>query len=175
MLQLASSLVLARLLTPDLFGIVGMAMVFVGIAEIFVDFGLRQAIIQAPQPTATLLSSCFWLSAGIGILAALLLCALAPVIAALYQEPRITPLLPFLGLNLLVATLSTVPMALLQRDMQFGVLTRLSFVAGLLAATTGCTMAALGCGVWSLIVQPLVSSLAGTIMSFVAMPLASRF
>ena len=51
-LQLASSLILARLLTPDLFGIIGMAMVFIGIAEIFVDFGLRQAIVQAPQPTA---------------------------------------------------------------------------------------------------------------------------
>ena len=100
-LQLATSLVLARLLTPDLFGVVGMAAVFVGIAEIFVDFGLRQAIIQARQPTPALLSSCFWLSAGIGLLTALLLCALAPVIAALYQEPRITPLLPFLGINLL--------------------------------------------------------------------------
>ncbi len=145
-----------------------MAMVFVGIAEIFVDFGLRQAIVQAPQPTASLLSSCFWLNAGIGILAALLLAALAPVIAALYQEPRITPLLPFLGLNLVVATLSTVPRALLQRDMHFGVLTRLSFVAGLIGATAGCTMAVLGWGVWSLIVQPLVSSLVGTIMAFSA-------
>ena len=167
-LQLVTSLVLARLLTPDLFGIIGMAMVFVGIAEIFVDFGLRQAIIQAPQPTATLLSSCFWLSAGIGIIASLLLSALAPLIAGLYQEPQITPLLPLLGLNLLVATLSTVPMALLQRNMRFGVLTRLWFVAGLLAAVTSCSMAASGCGVWSLIVQPLVSSSAGTIMSFAA-------
>ena len=52
--------------------------------------------------------------------------------------------------------------------MRFGVLTRLWFVAGLLAATTGCAMAALGFGVWSLIVQPLVSSLAGTTMAFIA-------
>ena len=165
-LQLASGLILARLLAPDLFGIVAMALVFVGIGEIFVDFGLRQAIIQTPQPTGILLSSCFWLSAGIGIVAALVLCVLAPVIAALYQEPRITPLLPFLGLNLFVATLSTVPRALLQREMNFGVLTRLTFVAGLIAVTTGCTMAALGGGVWSLIVQPLMSSFVGTILIF---------
>lgn len=166
-LQLASSLILARLLAPDLFGLISMAMVFIGIAEIVVDFGLRQAIVQAPQPTAVLLSSCFWLSSGIAILAALLLCVLAPVITALYQEPRITPLLPFLGLNLFIATLSTVPRALLQRDMNFGVLTWVTFVSGLIAATTSCTMAALGCGVWSLIVQPLVGSLAGTTMTFV--------
>ncbi|MGE3783145.1 MAG: MOP flippase family protein [Alphaproteobacteria bacterium] len=167
-LQLATSLVLARLLTPDSFGIIGMAMVFVGVAEIMVDFGLQQAIVQAPRPRAALFSSCFWLSGGVGIVAALLLCALAPVIAALYQEPQIAALLPFLGLNLFIATLSTVPRALLQREMNFGVLTRLAFVAGLLGATTGCTIAALGGGVWSLIGQPLASSLAGTVMTFAA-------
>jgi len=171
LVQVTTSLILARLLTPDVFGLLGMAMVFIEIAQLFVDFGLGLAVLQTRQASEILLSSCFWLSSGAAVVAALLVFGAAPAIAEVYGEPRITMLMPFLSLNLVLAGVSAIPSSLLQREMRFAALAKITFASAIVSSAIAVALAATGFGVWSLVIQPLV----GTSMMCICLFAASKW
>src|SRR5580765_7835117 len=87
--RLVSLMVLARLLGPKDFGLVGMVTAFTGVLTLFRDFGLSAAAIQRANVTEEQVSTLFWINVFVGALLALLTLAMAPLIAAFYHEPRL--------------------------------------------------------------------------------------
>lgn len=157
-IQLAIMIVLARLLVPREFGLVGMIAVFTGFAVLFVDSGFGAALVQRKELTAAHLSTAFWLNLLAGAAVAALTAAVAPVVAWFYGQPRLDVIMPVAGLNFVLLGLVVVQLALLERRMMFR---RIAFVenaslAAAGAAAISCAFA--GLGVWSLVVFTLASS-----------------
>lgn len=86
--QVVGSVVLARLLAPDDFGLLGMAMFFVGIGQLFADFGIGSAIVQARVDDRVVLSSCFWLNMAVAGMLALIVLGASPWISDFYRRDR---------------------------------------------------------------------------------------
>src|SRR5438045_9473207 len=105
--------VLARLLTPDDFGLSAMALVFTNFMMIFRDFGLSAAIIQRKELTPTQLSTIFWLNVFTGIALTSILAFLAPQIAVFYKDPRLIPITLLLSTIFFISSFGNVQNALL--------------------------------------------------------------
>ena len=88
-LRVVSLMILARLLDPKDFGLVGMVTAFTGVLGLFRDFGLSSAAVQRPTVTDKQVSTLFWINILMGVLLGLLTVAMAPIIAAFYHEPRL--------------------------------------------------------------------------------------
>lgn len=157
-MQIAGQLILARLLVPDDFGLLGMALVFIGIGQLLADFGIGSAIVQSRELGPKVLSTCFWLNLAVGAVLMLLVLACAPLIARFYARPDLLPLVAVLSLNLLLSAMQTVPMGLLYRDMRFAELARAQVLGTLGAALVAIGMAWAGFGAWALIAQPLAGT-----------------
>ena len=162
--SLLSTIILARLLAPADFGLVAMAAVVIGFIELFKDLGTAAAVIQRKDISQGLLASVFWLNAGFGLAAALVLYLLAPLLGAFYREPQVIPILQALSLSFLLSGLSTLQMSLLERNLEFDKLARLELGTALFASLVGITAAFLGHGAWSLVYQMLTGNLLGTLL-----------
>lgn len=157
-LQFVISVILARLLTPQDFGLVGMIVVFTGFAALFGELGFSAALIQKETLEERHLSSIFWLNILTGLILTVLIMAAAPLIAAFYNEPRLVPLTALVALNFAVNPLNMVQLAALRRNMAFRQLTLVEISAATGAGAVAVTLALTGFGVWSLAWQQLVGS-----------------
>ena len=162
-LQFGSSIVLARLLTPRDFGLVATVYIFTGLASLLTDMGIGSAIVRKPHLRREDLATAFWTNAIIGVAFTLVVGFTGPVLADLYDAPELVPLLWLAGLNFSIS-LHLVPLALLERSMQFGRIARTEVVAFTLGAACAMAAAFAGFGFYSLIVSPLVQSLVLTVL-----------
>lgn len=161
-LQWSTTLVLARVLSPDDFGAASIAFVVTGFTSLFKDLGIGTAIIREKELDPPLLNSLFWVSAGFGILLCAMLWCSAPVIGAFFHQPRLARMLQVLSAAFLISGLSVVPQALLERKLAFSELARIELAATLLAAIVAVAMAWAGRGVWSLVAQNVCLTVAST-------------
>ena len=160
-IQVIASVALARLLTPDDFGLLGMTFVFMGVAQLFADFGIGAAIVQYHRVDRIVLSSCFWANTAVAVLIAVLLALAAPFIGSLYGDRRITPLLIVLSFSLVLYGIVVVPRATLLKEMAFAQVAKAQVIGSLIGAVAAVAMAWRGFGVWSLVMQPIVGSAVG--------------
>lgn len=149
-------IILARLLTPAQFGLIGMAMVFISVSEIFTNLGLSSALIQRSDPTEEHYSSSFFLNIGAALLLTIIFVAAAPLIAAFFKNDEITLLVRVLSVSLLIGSLSVVQEARLRKKMRFDLLTKARIISSVVSGLIGISMAFAGFGVWSLVVQTLL-------------------
>ncbi len=122
---------------------------------LFNDLGTAAAVIQRPALTDRLVSSIFWLNVGFGWLLTIAVAALAPLVAAFYNEPRITLLLVVMSFSFAISGLGSLQQALLQRDLNFQAFARVEMLAVLAGSLVGIVLAVLGAGVWSMAGQLL--------------------
>ncbi len=158
------SIVLARLLLPTDFGLVGMAMGFISILNLLVDGGFSKALIQAKTVDAVSFDSVFYFNLFIGVLIMVGLYFLAPSIGAFYQNDTITELARWLSLLVPISALSVVHTAIFTRELRFKELGIRSFIAGLGGGVVGVVMALAGFGVYALVGQSLTGALLGVII-----------
>lgn len=162
LIAVVSFLVMARFLAPADIGTLGIATIWVGFLGVFGDLGFSSAVIQRRDLTAAHLSAAFWMNlAAAAGLVALSLAAAGPT-AAWLGQPAAAPVIRWLSIGLVFAALSTVLNALAVRAMRFRALAVRDTVATLAGAAVGISMAVLGFGLWSLVAQTLVTSIAGT-------------
>jgi PST family polysaccharide transporter len=154
-MQFITTVLLARLLDPADFGLMGMATVVTGFILLFRDLGTASAVIQRQQPTQTLLSGLFWVNVSFGVAAAVFLCLFAPLIAGIYNETRVVPLLQLLAFSFIISGAGTLHQALLERGLEFDRLAKVELAATLAGAFVGIGSALAGQGVWSLVYQTL--------------------
>ena len=162
--QLLTTVILARLLAPSDFGLVGMAMVVIGFIGIFKDLGTSAAIIQRKELSESLLSSIFWVNAGFGASATFLLFLFAPLGGLFYQEPRVVIILQVLSTSFFISGLGILHQALLERSVSFDKLARLEIISVVLGAIVGVGLAFANAGVWSLVVQTLTTVTLTTVL-----------
>jgi PST family polysaccharide transporter len=162
-MRLGSLMVLARLLEPKDFGLVGMVTAFTGVLTLFRDFGLSSAAIQRKTVTEEQISTLFWINISVGALLALLAVLLAPVIAGFYHERRLVGITAVLALGFLFNAAGVQHSVLLQRDMRFTALAIIN-TAGLIVGTAiAITGALAGYGYWSLVAMTVTSPLINTV------------
>jgi PST family polysaccharide transporter len=159
-LKFAISVLLARLLTPEAFGLVGMIVVFTGFASLFADAGFGAALVQREKIEERHLSSVFWLQAGLGILLTLMLAAIAPLVAQFYGEPVLEVLTMFVAIQFTIESLGTVQTALFRRKMDFKKITIVKLVATVVSGGVAIVLALLDYGVWSLVWQTVLNTTA---------------
>lgn len=158
--QLLSVIVLARLLSPEDYGLLAMVMAIVVIGEVIREFGLANAAIQAPMLTGQQRSNLFWCNTALGVLCATALYTCAPLIAGFYDEPRVEPVAQVLALTFILGGLTTQSKAHLARDMRFGALNITDALPGVLGLGVAVTAALLGWGVWALVAQRIAIAIA---------------
>jgi O-antigen/teichoic acid export membrane protein len=156
--QLIILIVLTRLLSPTDFGLAAMIVVFTGFIEIFRELGFGAALVQNQQVEDSHYSSVFWLNLVTGTILTGLTIVMAPLIAALYNEPRLTSLTSLAAIDFIIASLSIVHGTILNRFMQFRLLAVVETITTLVAGIIAIILAATGYGVWSLIWRALIDS-----------------
>lgn len=168
--QFVVGIILARLLLPAQFGLIGMLMVFMAVAQSFLDSGFGAALIQKQDVTEEDTSSIFYFNLLVGIIAAGGLCLIAPGVAAFYEQPILTPLLRVMSLVLVINAFSLVQSVLLTKEIDFKTQTKVSLIASLMSGVIGIVMAYRGYGVWSLAVQQISSAAFRTALLWVLSP-----
>ncbi len=144
---------LARLLTPDAFGLFAIAMVPFGLLATVREFGLTAAIVRANTLSPHDLSGLFWLSLRYGAYLAAAMLLLTPPLVWFYGEPWLWLALPALANVLLLQAVGIVPLGLLRRQMRFGWIVAAEVTAFVTAAAVALTMAWYGAGAWALVMQ----------------------
>jgi PST family polysaccharide transporter len=167
---LAVFLVLARILSPDDFGLVSLATVFVGFFGLFVEQGFAQAIIQRRTLEPGHLDSAFWLCASLGLVLTGVAFALAAPISDLIGQPDFAPLMRGLSPTLFIGGLASTPEAILKRDLAFRSLAVRTVIGSVAGGVVGVLAAVLGAGAWSLVLQLLVQTVVSTIVLWLAVP-----
>lgn len=151
-------ILLARILSPDLFGILAILLVFVNVADSIAQSGLGTALIQRENVTDADYSTAFWLSLSIGLASYAVLFFAAPFLSALYGVSDLTLLLRVLALRIPINSFISIQRSFLQRALDFKKLFGTSFCAAVISGMAGVVAACVGLGIWSLIIQIIVQS-----------------
>jgi O-antigen/teichoic acid export membrane protein len=165
-LQLATTAILAHLLSPSDYGLLTMALVVTGMIDLFRDLGTSAALVHRKEVPDSLLSSLFWFNTAIGLCSTVLLWLLSPVFSKFYQEPRLELLLRALAPTFFISGLGQVQRTLIEKDLGFGQLAKVEISSSVLASIVAISLALAGAGVWSLVVQSLITTTAAAAMLF---------
>jgi PST family polysaccharide transporter len=163
LVRLGSLMVLARLLGPKDFGLVGMVTAFTGVLALFRDFGLSAAAIQRTMVTQEQISTLFWINVFAGALLGLVTVAMAPIIAAFYEDPRLFGVTVALAMGFLFNAAGIQHSALLQRQMRFTALAGISVISLFAGGAIAIAGAEAGYGYWALVAMSVTSPLVATL------------
>ena len=155
-LNFAVAVILARLLSPEDFGLFALAFAITGFLEFAKDGGMVLPVVQAEELTLAQIDTLFWFNAGVGLLVTVIACGAALVVGSLYADARIVPLTCALALSFLVGGLSTQHLGLLRRQMRFTALALCEVVALTVAAVAAVAAAMHGAGYWALVLFQLL-------------------
>jgi polysaccharide transporter, PST family len=156
--QVASILVLARLLDPVDYGIYAMVDPLVSIALLLLNFGIFQAVIQFPALHRAQVSALFWAMLGTGVVGTGLFFACSPLISAFYHDPRAGALAAASSLFVLNSGLTNIPLALMNRQMKFGWLAVINAIGIAVGLVAGIVSASLGAHYWALAIDYAATS-----------------
>ena len=162
--QFIVGIVLARILSPAEFGLIGMITVFLAITQSFVDSGFGQALIRKKDADDTDFSTIFYFNLIAGILLFTLFYLSAPAIAEFYNQPDLKAIARVLGIIILINATSITQRTILTKTVDFRSLMKVNLTAALISGTVAIIMALTGFGVWSLVWRSIIGSIVQTIM-----------
>ncbi len=162
-LRIGSLMVLARLLDPHDFGLIGMVTALTGILNLFRDFGLSTAAVQRATVTEEQISTLFWINILVGAILTVITVALAPAVAAFYHEPRLVAVTAVLALGFLFNAGGVQHEAVLLRQLRFTALAALGIVSLVVSIAVGIGMAISGYRYWSLVGMALAAPIVSTL------------
>lgn len=161
--QFVVSIVLARILLPEDFGLLGMLAIFIAISQTFIESGMGLGLIQRQDRTDIDFSTVFVFNLVISSLFYLLLFFSAPFIASYFNQPQLIDLTRVLGLSLFVSSLAIVQRTKLTIAINFKAIAKTNVIGVIIGGITGIVAAMYGIGVWSLVIQTLLGSFASTV------------
>jgi O-antigen/teichoic acid export membrane protein len=148
-------IVLARLLSPEEFGLIGMLTIFIGFAGVFVQSGFNQALIRKTDCTEKDYATVFYFNLFVALVFYGLLVLTSGLISDFYDEPILQDLIKVLGLTLVINALTIVQRTKITKRVDFKLLTKVSLIASIGSGILGITLAATGFGVWSLVYRQI--------------------
>lgn len=154
-ISLIFTIILARLLTPQDYGLIGMLSIFISISNVFIQSGFGRALIQKVDCDDDDFSTAFYFNVGVSLLIYLILFVTAPLIALFFKEPQLVAITRVLSLNFVLGAFNLVQRSKLSKAMNFKPLTIISLVSNVLSGVVGVMMAYNGFGVWALVMQTL--------------------
>lgn len=157
-LRMGSTAVLARLISPEHFGLIMMVAAVTAIADQFRDLGLSLATVQRPSITHEEATNLFWINLGVGAMLALVISASSPLIAAYYAEPRLIPVTCVLAANFVFGGLMTQHQAMLTRQLQLGHTAVVRLGSTALSTALAIFLAWQGAGYWALVFREIARS-----------------
>ena len=165
-MQFVVGIIMARLLTPSDYGITAIPVIFMAIANVFIESGFSSALVRKEVLTEKDLTTSFLYSFIVGIVCYLCLYIGAPWIASFYDTPILKQLIRITALTFLWAPLITPQNVILQRKLDFKTPARISIVNKIVSGIIGITAAYLGYGLWALVIANLSSSILGLIQTW---------
>src|SRR5262245_61769826 len=163
-LQLATTIVLARLLTPRDYGLAAMVLIFRRIVTLFSDFALTPALVQRPVLTDKDRSTAFWTTIALGTVSTIVGVAVSGPIASLYGQPEVEPLFIAFSFSFLLVSLGATQAALLTRDLEFRSLEIRNIIGSIVGSILAVVLAILGFGPWAIVSLPLATFGTSTIL-----------
>lgn len=163
-IQFVVSIILARLLTPSDYGLIGLITVFLAVATVFAQSGLGQALVQHKNIDKTEFSTVFYFSLVFSAVLYAVLFFCAPFIARFYKEPMLAAVIRVLGITIIIGAVNSVQQAYVQKTMQFKRFFYSTLSGTVVSAIVGIAMAYAGFGVWALVWQQIANQLINTIV-----------
>lgn len=160
--QFVIMIIMARILLPSDYGMIGMLAIFIAISQALIDSGFSNALIRKTNRSDVDFSTVFYFNIVIGILLYLILFFTSPLIAEFYKTPELTNLTRIIALNLFINSLAVVQRAILTIRIDFKTQAKASFCAALLSGIIGIIMAYTGFGVWAIAVQTVSNGFINT-------------
>lgn len=161
------SIVLARLLSPADFGLIGIVMAFVGIAQVYLDLGFGAALIQRTEVSQQLFSTVFWTNICLGLIISIGLFFSSSYIATFYENPLLEPIAQALSLIFIIGSLTMVQNINLTRQLNFKLQSILSVISSLISGILGVIMALNNYGAWALVWQTISQRALNTILLWI--------
>lgn len=165
-IQFVSNLVLARLLMPEDFGTIGIMMVFITLANVFIDSGFSASLIQKKEISERDKSTVFITNLLLAISVYGIIFIVSPCIADYFHNESLQSLIRVLGIILLIDAFCAIQNTILTREMNFKLLTKIKLIAMLLATIVAITLAYCGLGIWALIIQYILNSVIRTTITW---------
>lgn len=156
-IQFVVMILMARILTPGDYGLVGMIAIFIAVSQSFIDSGFSQALIRKQERTEVDNSTVFYFNIAVGLFLYLLLYVAAPFIADFYNEPQLTSITRVIGVSLIFNSLAVVQRALLTLKLDFKTQAKASLSGAIISGIVGIAMAYTGFGVWSIVFQQILN------------------
>lgn len=169
--QWATTLIVARLLTPADYGLVGMAAVILGLITLFSEFGLGTAVVAFHDLNAHQRAELHTVAVLLGVLGFLISCGLAVPMGLFFRTPKLPLVIVVTATGFLVVAYRTVPYAMLQKEMRFRLLAVLDAVQVVAQAIGTLVLAVLGFGYWALVIGGLVGKTVSAFLPFVYEPI----
>lgn len=157
-MQFFIGLVLARLLMPEDYGLIGMLLVFTSIAQVFVEGGFSSALIRKSEPSEDDYSTVFWFNFSVSIICYCLLFFLAPFIAEFFKEPKLIFLTRVISLNVIINSFGIIQKTILVKNLNFKSQAKINLISILISGLLGIYFAYNGFEVWALVIQNLTRS-----------------
>jgi teichuronic acid exporter len=156
--------ILARLLSPEEFGLIGMTTVFIAISSTFISSGFSQALIRKQDCTNKDYSTIFFFNITVAFLFYGILFLTAPYISRFFNEPRLTLIIQVISIGLIIESVTIIQSVILSKRVDFKLLTKISFISLIISGVIGIVMAYKGFGVWSLVYRNLINQITRSLL-----------
>lgn len=166
----ASTIVVARLLTPDDYGLVGMAAIYLGLVALVSEFGIGSAIVTLHDLSEKSVEQLNGLSVVVGVCMFALSCAVARPLSIFFHTPQLVPVVLVLSTSFVVGSFRSVPNSLLQRDLKFRDIAAIDSARALFAALAAITLAIYGLHYWALVLSEVSGVFLATVLTVLRRP-----
>lgn len=163
-IQFIIMIILARLLAPENFGLLGMVIIFISLSQTLIDSGFSQALIREKNVKRIDYSTVFIFNMLFSIIIFILIYCLAPFVSDFYNEPKLTSILRVISLIVFFQALSIIPRTILTKQMDFKSQTKVSLVSSITSGLLAIILAATGFGIWALVIRIVSQKILETIM-----------
>jgi O-antigen/teichoic acid export membrane protein len=169
-LSFTVTLILARLLLPEDFGLIGMSSIFIGVILTFNELGLSAGLVQRKDLDEKHINACFWISIAVGVLLCLLTLIISPLVAQFFNEPLLDSLLKASSIIFVLGSLMVVPQSLMTRDIKLKELALAAITSEIIGDIVAIISALSGFGVWSLVFKTLTLNLSLVVIYWLVHP-----
>jgi PST family polysaccharide transporter len=175
LLSFVVAVILARLLSPADFGLVGQVAIFTGFARLIMKMGLGQALIQKSDLDDESIQSAFWINVALGLGLSLITVLISPLISMFYNESRLTALMSALSITFVIGSLNIINLSRLRKNLEFKSFGIIQVTGEIAGSITGITFALLGFGVWSLVFQSIAGEVGNVLATWAISPWKPKF
>lgn len=159
---------IARLLSPEDYGLIGLMAIFIAVAGMFTESGLNMALIQKKNADQKDFSTVFWFNIIVGFFFYIIIFSFSEEIAYYFNEPRLESIAKVVSLSLIIGPFAGIQSVRLSKEINFKKQTKISFVVTIISGTTGVILAIKGFAVWALIFQTLIGAFIRSLLLWVS-------